>query len=148
MSEAAGSSTAHPEAGATTSPGVAAPSQQEEKENEVLDVSTEGGASTTQAVRTKQPAPIYDKNGAEYNVPQVTIDAIESFTVPVGFQQVGAREDSFLYSLGNYYATANVAKSSEDFSAHYKCQVGACRTGPQGDSLLEGESQQREQAPS
>lgn len=78
----------------------------------------------------KQPAPIYDEQGDEFDVPQVTIDAIESFQVPGGFQQQGSREESFLFSLGNYYeAVGVVSKNSAAFKAFYKCQVGTCRLG-------------------
>lgn len=118
MSEAAGSSTASFDAGASPA--------QEEEEQEVIEVATEGGASNPTAVRIKTPAAIYRENHGEYDVPQATIDAIESFKVPDGFQREGAREDSFLYSLGNYYTP--VEKSSKNYTAHYKCQVGACRT--------------------
>lgn len=74
-------------------------------------------------MRVKEPAPIYDKHGAEFELPQVTITAIEWFKVPDGFQQEGAREDSFMYSLGNYYTPADLVNKSSRFTAFYKCQL-------------------------
>ena len=91
MSDVAGSSNASSDAGG---PAAGASSQQEEKqEDEVVAGSTGGGAS--HSVRTKVPAPIFDQHGAEYVVPQPTIDAIESFVPPAGFKREGAREDFF-----------------------------------------------------
>lgn len=67
MSDAAGSSTASPDAGA---------SQEQHQDVGVPDVSTEGAS---RAVRIKEPAPIYGKQGEAYEPPKATIDAIESF---------------------------------------------------------------------
>ena len=80
MGDAAGSLTGSPEAGASSHQ-EAEEKQDEEVEVEVVVVgSADGGAS--QPVRTKAPTPIFDQHGAEYSVPQVTVDAIESYVVP------------------------------------------------------------------
>ena len=75
------------------SPILANAGQSTEQEDEVV-VSTAGASQ--QPVSTRAPAPIFDNNGADYDVPQETIDAIESFVVPSGYQREGAREESFL----------------------------------------------------
>eukprot|EP00904_Undaria_pinnatifida_P010168 jgi/Undpi1/6281/HiC_scaffold_20.g08765.m1 len=72
---------------------------------EVIEVETEeGGASNkAKAVCAVEPAKIFDvRTGVEFAVPQAVIDAIDPFKVPADYQQEGAREDSFMYSLGNY----------------------------------------------
>lgn len=57
---------------------------------------------TSYVVRVKQY--LYSTTGQEYRgkVLESTIAAIERFKGPEGFQQEGGREDSFLYSPGNY----------------------------------------------
>ena len=93
--------------GSAASPGTGGPAQgsppQEAADDEAVIVtgSTSGGDSQL-SVKLVKPAPICDLNGMEFVVPEVTKNAIDSFVVPDGFQQEGAREDSFLFSLGNY----------------------------------------------
>ncbi|CAB1099071.1 unnamed protein product [Ectocarpus sp. CCAP 1310/34] len=119
MSETAGGSAASSAAASSVAgagAGTDAPSE------DVVEVSA--GVDSA-AVRLKQPAPIYTKSGDDFVVPQVTIDSIESFKAKDEYQREGAREDSFLYSLGNY--AAPVEKSGK-WIGYYKCQVGKCRT--------------------
>ena len=127
MSDAAGSATGSPEAGGPEA-GASSHQEAEEKQAEEVEVvgSADGGAS--HPVRTKVPAPIFDQHGAEYSVPQVTVDAIESYVVPPGFQQEGAREEFFLCSLGNYIVPSGVDRNSASFNPTFRCQLGKCRT--------------------
>eukprot|EP00904_Undaria_pinnatifida_P012849 jgi/Undpi1/8695/HiC_scaffold_25.g11160.m1 len=96
---------------------------------EVIEVETEeGGASNmAKAVCVVEPAKIFDvRTGAAFAVPQAVIDAIESFKVPADFQQEGAREDSFMYSLGNYAKpkpTYLNKDSSKNTTAEFHCQA-------------------------
>jgi len=61
-------------------------------------------------------------------VPAVTIAAIQAFVPPTGYKREGAREDSYLFSCGNYYTPTGVAKTSAQFKALFKCQLGSCRS--------------------
>ena len=96
---------------------------------EVIEGETEeGGASNkVKAFCVVEPAKSFDvRPGTEFAVPQAVIDAIESFKVPADFQQEGAREDSFMYSLGNYvkpkptYLNKDGSKST---TAKFYCQL-------------------------
>ena len=100
MSDASSGSAASPGAGG---PAPGSPQQEEAADDEAVIVtgSTSGGDSQL-SVKLVKPAPIYHLNGVEFVVQEVTKNAIESFVVPDGFQQEGAPEDSFLFSLGNY----------------------------------------------
>ena len=124
-----GGSNASPGAGDSPGTGPApGSSPQDAQQDEVVVVagSTSGGAPQ-QSVNLKRPAPIFDSKGEEYVVPEATKNPIESFVVPDGFQQEGSREDSFLFSLGNYCSpTGVVSKTSAENKAWFRCQVGTC----------------------
>ena len=101
---------------------------------EAIEVETEerGASNKATAVCIVEPAKIFDvRTGAEFAVPQAVIDAIESFKVPADFQQEGPREDSFMYSLGNYVKpkpTYLNKDGSKDTTAEFYCQTStACR---------------------
>ena len=69
---------------------------------EAIDKTPEApeAASTTCFV---EPAKVYNSTtGDLYDVSADTIAAINGFEAPSGFQEEGSREQSFLYSLGNY----------------------------------------------
>ncbi|CAN0267242.1 unnamed protein product, partial [Ectocarpus sp. 4 AP-2014] len=132
MSDASGGSAAPapaPDAGGLTAPG-SSPQQDAPQDNEVVVVpgSTSGAGAPQQSVNTKRPAPIFlVKGGDEYVVPEATKNAISSYAVPEGFQQEGAREDSFMFSLGIYCVPIGVVRrSSAENKAFFKCMVGAC----------------------
>ena len=55
------------------------------------------------AVPVISPAPVFNsRTGDVYEVPAETIKTVDAFTVPAGFRRVGARELSFMYSIGVY----------------------------------------------
>ncbi|CAB1115499.1 unnamed protein product [Ectocarpus sp. CCAP 1310/34] len=104
MSDASGGSAASaPDAGgspgtSTLAPGSSTQDAQQDNEVVVVPGSTSGGAPQ-QSVNVKRPPPVFRASGGEYDVPEATKNAVASFVVPAGFQQEGAREDSFMYSL-------------------------------------------------
>lgn len=62
----------------------------------------------TSSFRRKLAAPsaaaaIFESDtGLEYTVPEEIRDAVDSFQPPAGYECVGDREQSFIYSIGNY----------------------------------------------
>ena len=57
-----------------------------------------------------------------------TIAAINGFEAPSGFQEEGSREQSFLYSLGNYIKPIGVEEGGQ-YTGKFFCQVTkACRS--------------------
>ncbi|CAM9771361.1 unnamed protein product, partial [Pylaiella littoralis] len=132
MSDAGGGSAASaPDAGgspgtSTLAPGSSTQDAQQDNEVVVVPGSTSGGAPQ-ESVNVKRPAPVFHVGGGEYDVPEATKNAVASFVVPAGFQQEGAREDSFLFSLGNYYVPVGVvSRTSAENKAWFRCQVGGC----------------------
>ena len=68
---------------------------------EVIDVDAE-----KKAVPAILPAPVYNSiTGDVYELPAETIKAVDGFPVPAGFRREGAREASFMYSIGVYVQT-------------------------------------------
>ena len=110
---------------------------------EVIGVETEeGGASNkAKAVYVVESAMIFDvRTGAEFAVRHAVIDAIESFKVPTDFQQEGAREDSFTYSLGNYVKPKptylNKDGGKNNTTTELYCQASAaCRKKQENDTV-------------
>ena len=70
---------------------------------EVTDVDAE-----KKVVPVILPAPVYNSlTGDVYVLPVETIKAVDGFPVPAGFRREGAREASFMYSIGVYVETIN-----------------------------------------
>ena len=98
----------HPDSGSSPAPtdnaGASCSQHAARQKAEVIKGETEeGGASNkAKAVCVVEPVEIFDVKIGEFAMPQAVIDAIELFKVPADFQHEGAREDSFMYSLGNY----------------------------------------------
>ena len=77
-------------------------------------------------VRTISSAPVYKTNGDEYEVPEEIIEAIDNFLIPEGFQKIGNRESSFLYSVGVFVKPLN----RNDKTGYFHCRANKkCRTG-------------------
>lgn len=75
-------------------------------------------------VRLLEAAPVYRTNGNEYTVPPETIAAIESFRAPDGYRQSGSREDSYMYSVGNFTKPVD----SKNKTGKFHCQASkSCR---------------------
>lgn len=49
-----------------------------------------------------RPALVYNKQGDVVEVPEKVVQAVDGFRVPDGFVRKGAREQSYMYSLGVY----------------------------------------------
>ena len=80
---------------------------------EAIDITPEApeAASTTCFV---EPAKVYNSTtGDLYDVSADTIAAINGFEAPSGFQEEGSREQSFLYSLGNYIKPIGVEEGGQ-----------------------------------
>ncbi|CAM9557121.1 unnamed protein product, partial [Ascophyllum nodosum] len=95
---------------------------------EAIDITPEApeAASTTCFV---EPAKVYNSTtGDLYDVSADTIAAINGFEAPSGFQEEGSREQSFLYSLGNYIKPIGVEEGGQ-YTGKFFCQVTkACRS--------------------
>lgn len=78
-----------------------------------------GGAEDAPVI---EPALVYNKEGGVVELEADIIKAVDSFRVPDGFVRKGARDGSFMYSLGVY------AEALEGESHKYFCLAsGACR---------------------
>lgn len=75
------------------------------------------------------PAPVYNSvTNTEYEVPAETLQAVDDFVVPNGYRREGARESSFMYSLGVYVEPID----SKSKACKYFCLASApCRSKKQ-----------------
>ena len=58
--------------------------------------------SDGEGVPVIKPALVYTKEGDIVEVAETVVEAVDGFRVPDGFVRKGAREDSYMYSLGVY----------------------------------------------
>ena len=58
--------------------------------------------SDGEGVPVIKPALVYTKEGDIVEVAETVVEAVDGFRVPDGFVSKGAREDSYMYSLGVY----------------------------------------------
>lgn len=94
-----------------------------EVERDTRDVEVVGGGEGTEdAPPVIEPALVYNKQGEVVELEADVVEAVDSFKVPDGYVRKGARDGSFMYSLGVY------AEAVEGESHKYFCLAsGACR---------------------
>lgn len=96
--------------------------QEEEEEKEKVDP----GTSSFRRRIQRPSAPVYvSETGLEYVVPQEVREAVDAFRAPDGYECAGDREQSFIYSVGNYVQPIDTTSA---LKPTYFCQCSAqCR---------------------
>eukprot|EP00903_Cladosiphon_okamuranus_P010518 g9948.t1 len=82
-----------------------------------------GGATTaSEDAPAIEPALVYNKQGEVVELEADVVEAVDGFKVPAGYVRKGARDGSFMYSLGVY------AEAQEGENHKYFCLAsGSCR---------------------
>ena len=92
--------------------------QQEEEEEEQPDAGT--SSFRRKIAAPSSSAAIFESDtGLEYTVPPEIRDAVDCFQPPAGYECVGDREQSFIYSVGNYVQPIDLDSPSKPA---YFCQ--------------------------
>lgn len=85
-----------------------------------VEVVNDGGSP--EDVPVVEPALVYNKQGEVHELEENVVKAVDGFKVPDGYARKGARDGSFMYSLGVY------AEAMEGENHKYFCLAsGACR---------------------
>ena len=85
------------------------------------------------------PKSVFTRSGTVYQVPDATTKAVDDFEAPSGYRRDGARESSFMYSLGFFLRPLDTKdpECKYFYLADAKCRSAKtaipCRSGDRGN---------------